>query len=630
MKWLKKSYVALILIIMYAPVALLMIFSFNDSKLPIWEGFTLRWYDSMINNASITDAFINTIIVAVAASLFATIIGTFAAMGIHRMKGWQKRLAINVTYIPMISPDIVIGISLMMVFKVFHIPFGLPSLIIAHTTFCIPYVIFAVMPKLKQMDYNLYEAALDLGANPGYAFKSVILPEIMPGVLAGTFIAFTLSIDDFVVSFFNNGPGVDTLPIKIYAMARKGVNPTINAISTLMFVAIITILTISNINANRKVKAKARQNAKKAKRMPKAQRMVAYIGAPVLVIAIILFFVMPQLVSGFRGQGVGSGSKKVYVYNWGDYIDPEVNEAFEEETGIQVVYQEYSDNEVLFTSMAAETVDYDVIFPSDYMIEKMKNRDMLAKIDMSKIPNVEKIDARFKNLQYDINDEYSVPYMWGTVGIAYNKTMVSDPVDSWDILWNEKYKDKIFMYDSERDSIMVALKKLGYSMNTRNANELEEAKQLLIEQAPLVLGYVGDEGKNKMINNEAALMVAWAGDAMIMMEENPDIAFAIPKEGSNYFIDGICIPKGAKNVDAAYEYINFLCRPDIAARNAEYIGYSTPISEARALLPDEIKNSEVAYPDESVTSAENMEIFNDPSDVASLYSSIWTQVKASN
>lgn len=260
MKWLKQSYVGLILIIMYAPVALLMIFSFNSSKLPIWEGFTFDWYHQMLTNASIKDAFLNTIIVAIVAAILATLIGTFAAMGIHRMKGWQKRLAINVTYIPMISPDIVIGISSMMVFKVLSIPFGLPSLIIAHTTFCIPYVIFAVMPKLKQMDYNLYEAALDLGASPWYAFKRVILPEILPGVLAGTFIAFTLSIDDFVVSFFNKGAGVDTLPIKIYSMARKGVNPTINAISTIMFVTIILVLIISNINANRKVKAKELQS----------------------------------------------------------------------------------------------------------------------------------------------------------------------------------------------------------------------------------------------------------------------------------------------------------------------------------------------------------------------------------
>ncbi|MBE6021997.1 MAG: ABC transporter permease [Cellulosilyticum sp.] len=254
MKWVKRSYLALILLIMYAPVAVLMVFSFNDSKLPIWKGFTLDWYSKVFSDTGIKQALFYTLIVAFVSAVIATIIGTLAAMGIHRMTGWQKRLAINVTYIPMLSPDIVIGISLMMLFNVLHIPFGLPSLIISHITFSIPYVIFSVMPKLKQMNYNLYEAALDLGATPWYAFKKVILPEIMPGVLAGTFIAFTLSIDDFVVSFFNKGAGVDTLPIKIYAMARKGVNPTINAISTILFTTIIIILIVSNLKANQKVK----------------------------------------------------------------------------------------------------------------------------------------------------------------------------------------------------------------------------------------------------------------------------------------------------------------------------------------------------------------------------------------
>ncbi|WP_410496342.1 ABC transporter permease [Cellulosilyticum sp. ST5] len=250
MRFIKRFYLALILLIMYAPVALLMVFSFNDSKLPIWKGFTLNWYEQMLNDSSIQQAFLYTIMVALSASVIATIIGTFAAIGINQMSGFKKTFMTNITFIPVLSPDIVIGISLMMLFKVIQIPFGLPSLIIAHTTFCIPYVILSIMPKLKQMNYSLYEAALDLGATPWYAFKKVIFPEIMPGVLAGAFIAFTLSIDDFVVSFFNTGAGVDTLPIKIYSMARKGVNPTINAVSTLMFITIITILIINNIRAN--------------------------------------------------------------------------------------------------------------------------------------------------------------------------------------------------------------------------------------------------------------------------------------------------------------------------------------------------------------------------------------------
>ncbi len=256
MKWLKKSYVAIILVVMYAPIALLMVFSFNNNRLPVWKGFTLDWYTKMFNDAGIQQAFMYTILIAVISSLGATAIGTFAAMGIHKMRGWQKKFVLYVTYIPLLSPDIVIGISLMMLFSVIKLPFGLPTLIISHITFCIPYVILSVMPRLQQMDYNLYEAALDLGATPSYAFKKVILPEIMPGVIAGTFIAFTLSIDDFVVSFFNKGAGVDTLPIKIYSMARKGVNPTINAISTLMFTTIIVILVFSNLKASREAKQK--------------------------------------------------------------------------------------------------------------------------------------------------------------------------------------------------------------------------------------------------------------------------------------------------------------------------------------------------------------------------------------
>lgn len=330
------------------------------------------------------------------------------------------------------------------------------------------------------------------------------------------------------------------------------------------------------------------------------------------------------------GCGNSNTRGQIVVYNWGEYIDPAVNKMFTDETGIKVVYSEYANNEEMYTKVEQGNVSYDVIFPSDYMVEKMINNDLLEKLDFTKIPNAANIDEQFKNLPYDPNNEYSIPYMWGTVGIVYNKKMVSEPVDSWDILWDDKYKDQIFMYDSERDSIMVALKKLGYSMNTRDKAQLEEAKNLLIEQAPLVLSYVGDEGKNKMVNEEAALMVAYAGDAMVMLQENPDLAFAIPKEGSNFFVDAMVMPKNAENKELAYEYMNFLCRPEIAAKNAEYIGYSTPISAARDMLPDEVKNSEVAYPPAETLNGEKMEMFNDPSDVISEYSSIWTQVKASN
>ena len=622
MKFIKKSYVALVLLIMYAPVAILMFYSFNDSKLPVWKGFTFRWYEEIFQDASIQQAFYNTIFIAVISSVVATIIGTLAAMGIERMTGWKKKLVMNITYIPLLSSEIVTGVSLMLLFSALKIPVGLTTLILAHITFSIPYVILSIMPKLKQLNYNIYEAALDLGATPSYAFKKVILPEILPGVLAGLFIAFTLSIDDFIISFFNTGPGVDTLSIKVYSMTRKGVAPTINAISTIMFGTIITILIITNVFPNKKHK-KANKNREEVEVKETTKSPKLGFTKVIAAVLIIGLGIMAYVVS----SGVGGQQEVVNVFNWGDYIDPEVNKEFEKETGIKVVYSEFATNEEMYQRLEPGNISYDVAMPSDYMIEKMISKGMVEKIDTTKLENYSKIDDRFKDLPYDPTNEYSLPYMWGTVGIVYNTTMVDEVVDSWDILWNPKYAGKIFMLDSEREGIMAALKKLGYSMNTRDPKELEEAKQELIKQAPLVLSYVGDEGKGKMISGEAALMIAWAGDAILMMDENPDLAFALPKEGTNFFVDGIVIPKGAKNIENAHKYIDFLCRPDIAARNAEYIGYSTPISEARELLPEEIKTSEVAYPSEEET--DKMEMFTDPSDVIKLYSSIWMEAKSS-
>jgi spermidine/putrescine transport system permease protein len=254
MNILKKAYVGIIIFIIYAPIALLMVFSFNNSKAKQWKGFTLKWYIDLFNDSNIQTSFYYTILVALVASLLATVIGTLAAIGIEKMRSLSKTIVMNLTYIPVLSPDIVIGISLMLLFSTIKIPLGTTTLILAHTTFCIPYVILSVMPKLKQLNYNIYEAALDLGATPFYAFRKVILPEIMPGIISGAFIAFTLSIDDFVVSFFNTGPGVSTLSIQIYSMARRGVNPKINALSTIMFVTIMVLLVIINIKADRDAK----------------------------------------------------------------------------------------------------------------------------------------------------------------------------------------------------------------------------------------------------------------------------------------------------------------------------------------------------------------------------------------
>lgn len=325
---------------------------------------------------------------------------------------------------------------------------------------------------------------------------------------------------------------------------------------------------------------------------------------------------------------VGCGEKKptINVYNWGDYMDTDVFKIFTEETGIKVSYDTFATNEDLYVKLKQGGSAFDVIFPSDYMIERMIREDLLVKINNDNIPNLDKVDPDFMNLDYDIKNEYSVPYMWGTVGIIYNKTMVDDKVDSWDILWNEKYKDQIIMLNSQRDTIAVSLKRLGYSMNTRNIDELEKAKVDLIKQKPLVLAYMGDEVKDAMVSGEAALAVVWSGDAVAMIRDNPDLAYSIPKEGTNLWFDAMVIPKNAKNKEGAEQFINFLARPDIAAMNAKYIGYSTPIPEALELLPDEIKNDEVGYPTD--LDSIDLEIFKDPLDIIQIYDSIWTDIKS--
>ncbi|NMB00253.1 MAG: spermidine/putrescine ABC transporter substrate-binding protein [Firmicutes bacterium] len=324
--------------------------------------------------------------------------------------------------------------------------------------------------------------------------------------------------------------------------------------------------------------------------------------------------------------GCGQEKPTLYVYNWGDYIDEDILQDFEKETGIKVVYDTFSTNEDMYVKIKSGGSTYDVVFPSDYMLTRMINEGMLAKIDLDKIPNHVHLDPRLMGSDFDPKNEYSLPYMWGTLGILYNTTMVDEEVDSWDILWDPKYSKEILMLDSQRDSIGAALLKLGYSINTLDPQELAEAAQLLKEQKPLVLAYVVDEGKDKMVSGEAALALTWSGEAMYAISENEDLAYAIPKEGTNLWFDVMAVPKGAKNFEGAMKFMDFLNRPEIAMRNADYTGYATPNLAAKAMLPEEVQNDRAAYPeDEDIA---NAEVFVSLGDKLKEYDRIWTEVKA--
>jgi len=325
--------------------------------------------------------------------------------------------------------------------------------------------------------------------------------------------------------------------------------------------------------------------------------------------------------------GGGKDSSKVLnVYNVGDYIDESLIDEFEDQTGIKVQYSTYDTNEMMYQKVKSGSTKYDLVFPSDYMIQKMSREGLLKKINYNNIPNYKYIDKEFRNAAYDPTDEYSVPYMWGTLGIVYNKSMVKDKIDSWDIMWNPKYSRNILMFDSVRDTIGVSLKRLGFSMNSVNRMELRDAKRELIKQKPILLAYVNDDGKDRMVAGEAAMGIFYSGDVGMMKEENPDLEYVLPKEGSNIWTDGICIPKTADNEDWAEAFINFLCDPDVAARNTEYIAYSTPITAARNKLPEDMKNDPTLYPDKEIL--KKCEAFLDLGKDIKLYDKAWIEIKS--
>ena len=602
-KYLQKIYLALIFILLYAPIVTLVVLSFNQSKTRAkWGGFTLKWYKELFQNEQIMSAFYTTLIIAFVSAAIATIIGTAAAIAIQGMKQKWKTMYMGLTNIPMMNAEIVMGVSLMLLFIAFHMTLGFGTILIAHITFNIPYVILSVSPKLKQTNRYTYEAAMDLGASPVKAFFKVVFPDIVPGVLSGFMLAFTMSLDDFVITHFTKGPGIDTLSTKIYTEVRKGIKPEIYALSTIMFVTVLVLLILVNYSPKEEEETTAR---KKVRRPSKVKKIIIRRVIPVTIC--ILF-----IGGGFyyaEESGVVNDDKLV-VYNWGEYIDPEVLTIFEEETGINVVYEEFETNEILYTKVSSGAIAYDVVCPSDYMIQRMIENDLLTEINFDNIPNIKNIGKQYmeQSRQFDPENKYSVPYCWGTVGILYNKTMVDEPVDSWSILWNPKYKDNILMQDSVRDAFGATLKYLGYSLNSTDLDELTEAKNLLIEQKPLVQAYVIDQVRDKMIGNEAALGVIYSGEAIYTQKENPNLEYVIPKEGSNIWIDSWVIPKNAEHKENAEKFINFLCRPDIALMNFEYITYSTPNEAARELIEDEsIRNSEIAFPD--LSKYDNLETF---------------------
>ena len=651
-----RALMALVFLFLYAPIFLLIVFSFNKGNSNIvWTGFSLDWYKSLFQNRLIMRSVYTTLLVSLLATAIATVAGTFAAIGFYSLRR-RTRTALNtVNSIPMMNADIVTGVAMCLFFVAFftfwgdfsvwfngvqrvvvlpeRLTLGFGTLLIAHVTFNIPYVILSVGPKLRQMDKNLVDAAQDLGCTWMQAFWKVILPEIKPGIASGALTAFTMSVDDFIISYFTAGSSSSTLAMTIYGMTKKRVTPEINAVSTLLFVTVLALLVIVNLR-------EARAERSGEERRPISRKLTQMLDTPkgrvfrrgAAVVLTASFLIAVVLLTGAT-----NAQPVVNVCSWGEYIDEDLITQFEEETGIAVNYQTAESNEALYSLLKSGAGDYDVIVPSDYMISQLIEEGMLAELDYSRIPNYGLISDRFKGLTYDPQERYTVPYAWGTVGIIYNTSMVEEPITSWSALFDDRYAGNVLMFRNSRDAMATALSYLGYSLNTTDESELREAFQLLkdAKNRGVYQSFVMDEIFQKLEGGNAALGVYYAGDYLTMLENNEDLAFVVPEEGSNWFMDAMCVLKNAPNYEEAMAWINFIASTEANLANMDYLWYASPNQEALEQYPayyEELYGEElgqetydiIAAPQEVLDRCEAYLVL--PLETRKLYNDLWTEL----
>ncbi|MFR7929400.1 MAG: extracellular solute-binding protein [Oscillibacter sp.] len=475
-----KIILTLTMLFFYLPILYIIIFSFNDSRsLTKFGGFSLRWYEKMFADSTMMEAVLYTVIIAVIATVVATVVGTITAIGLSKSRKVVQKMVERINDLPVMNPDIVTAISLLMFFSVLTVKKGFGTLLIAHIMFCIPYVMLSVTPKLRSLDPNLIDAAMDLGATPFQALAKVIVPQIKPGIVSGALIAFTMSFDDFVISYFTTGNGVNNISILVYTMSKR-VNPSINALSTIVILLITLVLGVVNIVP---IVREKREKDGKSSRAVSRKAMAAV--AAVLVLAVVGGTVGARLSQQHKSAAAVEkyGSNVLKLYLPGEYLGENVISDFEKQYGVRVIVENFDSNEMMYTKLMAGD-RYDVIIPSDYMIERLMNEDFLQPLDKSMIPNMENMSDAVLGMSYDPDNTYSIPYFWGSVGLVYNHENVDPAViesEGWEVLRNTDYAGHIYIYDSERDSFMMAFKALGYSMNTEDPNEINDAYEWLLQ-----------------------------------------------------------------------------------------------------------------------------------------------------
>lgn len=623
-----KIILTLTMLFFYLPILYIIIFSFNDSRsLTKFGGFSLRWYEKMFADSTMMEAVLYTVIIAVIATVVATVVGTITAIGLSKSRKVVQKMVERINDLPVMNPDIVTAISLLMFFSVLTVKKGFGTLLIAHIMFCIPYVMLSVTPKLRSLDPNLIDAAMDLGATPFQALTKVIVPQIKPGIVSGALIAFTMSFDDFVISYFTTGNGVNNISILVYTMSKR-VNPSINALSTIVILLITLVLGVVNIVP---IVREKREKDGKSSRAVSRKAMAAV--AAVLVLAVVGGTVGARLSQQHKSAAAVEkyGSNVLKLYLPGEYLGENVISDFEKQYGVRVIVENFDSNEMMYTKLMAGD-RYDVIIPSDYMIERLMNEDFLQPLDKSMIPNMENMSDAVLGMSYDPDNTYSIPYFWGSVGLVYNHENVDPAViesEGWEVLRNTDYAGHIYIYDSERDSFMMAFKALGYSMNTEDPNEINDAYEWLLQMnntmSPV---YVTDEVIDGMMNGYKDIAVVYSGDAAVVLDENEDMSFYMPSQGTNIWCDAMVIPQNAENPKLAHEFINYMLTYEAAFDNTETVGYTSPNAE----VFEEMTSSEDLYADNAAylprSGYDKDEMFHDNQILMRELSKLWIKVKA--
>ena len=623
-----KIILTLTMLFFYLPILYIIIFSFNDSRsLTKFGGFSLRWYEKMFADSTMMEAVLYTVIIAVIATVVATVVGTITAIGLSKSRKVVQKMVERINDLPVMNPDIVTAISLLMFFSVLTVKKGFGTLLIAHIMFCIPYVMLSVTPKLRSLDPNLIDAAMDLGATPFQALAKVIVPQIKPGIVSGALIAFTMSFDDFVISYFTTGNGVNNISILVYTMSKR-VNPSINALSTIVILLITLVLGVVNIVP---IVREKREKDGKSSRAVSRKAMAAV--AAVLALAVVGGTVGARLSQQHKSAAAVEkyGSNVLKLYLPGEYLGENVISDFEKQYGVRVIVENFDSNEMMYTKLMAGD-RYDVIIPSDYMIERLMNEDFLQPLDKSMIPNMENMSDAVLGMSYDPDNTYSIPYFWGSVGLVYNHENVDPAViesEGWEILRNTDYAGHIYIYDSERDSFMMAFKALGYSMNTEDPNEINDAYEWLLQMnntmSPV---YVTDEVIDGMMNGYKDIAVVYSGDAAVVLDENEDMSFYMPSQGTNIWCDAMVIPQNAENPKLAHEFINYMLTYEAAFDNTETVGYTSPNAE----VFEEMTSSEDLYADNAAylprSGYDKDEMFHDNQVLMRELSKLWIKVKA--